>query len=391
MAKGNLILGTAQKKLGDVVLYRRNGVQQSRVRVRSIANPKTEGQALQRNYMAPVAKFYAPLAGVLERAWEGLNKSQSHNAFTKANVELARENGWYVTKGAGFTPLPYKVSKGIMDPFTYSFDNANGALKWLIHGLAASADPVSIATISAALVAIGYHYGDQVTFILFVGSDQSDDIRPAWFRFLLSESDQTTFDDLVPFGLDVAVTNGKLTISGDVDMPVVGGAVIASRWDGKKWLRSTQYCVISDEFMGNYTSEAARAAAVASYRGGDSVVSSDVYLNGGSGSTTTQDQAVQVNFYGYGTGETRGICKLKSVKKSLLGAGVVGVFATNAASGSSMVFNVIKGGTGADKNHVLQDDGTFAAAEDVTILVLDYTKSGTELQQFLANNGVTIA
>lgn len=391
MAKGNLILGTAQKKLGDVVLYRRNGVQQSRVRVRSIANPKTEGQALQRNYMAPVAKFYAPLAGVLERSWEGLNKSQSHNAFTKANVELARANGWYVEKGAGFTPLPYKVSKGIMDPFSYSFDNQNGALKWLINGLAASADPISIATISAALVAIGYHYGDQVTFVLFVGSDQSDDIRPAWFRFLLSESDQTTFDDLVPFGLDVAVTNGKLTISGDVDIPVIGGAIIASRWDGKKWLRSTQYCVISDEFMENYTSEAARTAAVASYRGGDSVVSSDVYLNGGSGSTTTQDQAVQVYFYGYDTGETRGICKLKSVKKSLLGAGVVGVFATNAASGSSMVFNVIKGGTGADKNHVLQDDGTFAAAEDITILVLDYTKSGTELQQFLANNGITIA
>lgn len=391
MAKGNLILGTAQKKLGDVVLYRRNGVQQSRVRVRSIANPKTEGQALQRNYMAPVAKFYAPLAGVLERAWEGLNKSQSHNAFTKANVELARANGWYVEKGAGFTPLPYKVSKGIMDPFTFAYDNVNGGLKWYVHGLAASADPISIATLSAALVAIGYHYGDQVTFILFVGSDQSDDIRPAWFRFLLSESDQTTIDNLVPFGLDVTIANGNLSIVGDVDIPVIGGAVIASRWDGKKWLRSTQYCVVSDEFLENYTSEAARAAAIASYRGGDSVVSSDVYLNGGSGSTSTQDQSVQVNFYGFSTGETRGICKLKSVKQSFPTTGFVGVMATNAASGSSMVLQVIKGGTGADKNHLLQNDGTFAAAEDVTVLVLDYTKSGTELQQFLAENGITIS
>lgn len=391
MAKGNLILGTAQKKLGDVVLYRRNGVQQSRVRVRSIANPKTEGQALQRNYMAPVAKFYAPLAGVLERAWEGLNKSQSHNAFTKANVELARANGWYVEKGAGFTPLPYKVSKGIMDPFSFAYDNVNGGLKWYVHGLAASADPVSIATISAALVAIGYHYGDQVTFILFVGSDQSDDIRPAWFRFLLSESDATLITDLVPFGLDVTIANGSLSIVGDVDIPVIGGAVIASRWDGKKWLRSTQYCVISDEFLGNYTSEAARAAAVASYRGGDSVVSSDVYLNGGSGSTSTQDQSVQVNFYGFSTGETRGICKLKSIKQGFPTAGFVGVMATNAASGSSMVLQVIKGGTGADKNHLLQNDGTFAAAEDVTVLVLDYTKGGADLQQFLAENGITIA
>ena len=391
MAKGNLILGTAQKKLGDVVLYRRNGVQQSRVRVRSIANPKTEGQALQRNYMAPVAKFYAPLAGVLERAWEGLNKSQSHNAFTKANVELARANGWYVQKGAGFTPLPYKVSKGIMDPFTFVYDNVNGGLKWYIHGLAASADPVSIATISAALVAIGYHYGDQVTFILFVGSDQSDDIRPAWFRFLLSESDTTTIDSLVPFGLDVTVANGNLSIVGDVDIPVIGGAVIASRWDGKKWLRSTQYCVVADDFLQNYTSEEARAAAIASYRGGDSVVSSDVYLNGGSGSTGTEDQSAMVNFYGYPSGETRGLCKLKSVMKSFPTTGFVGVMTKSANSGSSLLMNVVKGGSGADKNYILQDDGTFASSSEVTILVLDYTKGGTELQQFLATNGITIA
>lgn len=391
MAKGNLILGTAQKKLGDVVLYRRNGVQQSRVRVRSIANPKTEGQALQRNYMAPVAKFYAPLAGVLERSWEGLNKSQSHNAFTKANVELARANGWYVEKGAPFTPLPYKVSKGIMDPFYYYWDAANGALRWAIVGLAASADPISVATLSAALVGIGYQYGDQVTFILFVGSDQSEDIRPAWFRFLLSASDTRTIDSLVPWGLDVTISNAALSISGDVDIPVIGGAIIASRWDGKKWLRSTQYCAINEEFMENFTSEAARAAAIASYRSGDSVVTSDVYLNGGSGTTGTQDQSVQVNFYGFSTGETRGICKLKSVKQGFPTAGFVGVMATNAASGSSMVLQVIKGGTGADKNHLLQNDGTFAAAEDVTVLVLDYTKSGTELQQFLAENGITIA
>ena len=81
MAIGNLFLGAAKKTIGDIVLYRRNGVQQSRVRVRHIANPKTEAQALQRNYMAPVTKFYAPLAGVLEKSWEGLNRSESLSAL----------------------------------------------------------------------------------------------------------------------------------------------------------------------------------------------------------------------------------------------------------------------------------------------------------------------
>ena len=77
--------------------------------------------------------------------------------------------------------------------------------------------------------------------------------------------------------------------------------------------------------------------------------------------------------------------------KSFPTTGFVGVMTKSANSGSSLLMNVIKGGTGADKNHILQDDGTFAASEEVTILVLDYTKGGTELQQFLANNGVTIA
>ena len=390
MAKGNLFLGTAQKKLGDVVLYRRNGVQQSRVRVRNIANPKTEGQALQRNYLAPVTKFYAPLAGVLERSWEGLDKSRSYSAFIKANVALARNNGWYVEKGAGFTPLPYKVSKGIMDPFVYSYNDSTGKFVWAILGLSSGTGHNQIGFISKALVNLGYQYGDQVTIVLFIGNESLTEIRPAWFRFLLNESNEETIGDLLPYELDANVANGKIEFSGDIDAQLIGGAIIASRWDGSKWLRSTQYVELSAEYMNGFTSMEAREAAIASYRGGSQVVSSDVYLNGGTGSTGTQDQGVQVNFYGYQSGETLGICKLKSVRKSFPTDGFVGVFATNAASGSSMLFNVVKGGTGADKNHVLQDDGTFDASDEVTILVLDYTKSGEQLQQFLAANGVTI-
>ena len=48
MAKGNLILGTASRSIGDVTMYRRNGQQVSRARVRNIGNPRTEGQAKQR-------------------------------------------------------------------------------------------------------------------------------------------------------------------------------------------------------------------------------------------------------------------------------------------------------------------------------------------------------
>ena len=77
MAKGNLLLGTAGNSVGDVVMYRREGAQVSRVRVRKIKNPKTDAQSLQRAAFSPVAKFYSPLAVVLERSFEGLSKMKS--------------------------------------------------------------------------------------------------------------------------------------------------------------------------------------------------------------------------------------------------------------------------------------------------------------------------
>lgn len=391
MAKGNLILGTAQKKLGDVVMYRRNGVQQARVRVRTIQNPKTEGQALQRNYMAPVAKFYAPLAGVLERSWEGLNKSQSHNAFTKANVELARANGWYVEKGAGFTPLPYKVSKGVMDPMVYAMDSAQGTMKWYISSLQAGADALKIATISAALVALGYKYGDQVTFIFFIGSEDSDDVRPAWLRFILSESDQTELTTLLPNGVDPQVTAGVVTFSGDVDVPLIGGAIIASRWDGRKWLRSTQYVVVDEDYLGLFTSQEARAAAIASYRGGASVVQSDVYLNGGSGSTDAGAWDGLVYIYNAQSGTRVGIAKVEGVMQGLGSSAHAQIWITNQSSGITSLANVKLGGTTADAAHLLLNSGSFAEGTPEVGALIDYTESGNKFKSWLAANGITVA
>ena len=282
MAKGNLFLGTAKKTIGDIVLYRRNGVQQSRVRVRHIANPKTEAQALQRNYMAPVTKFYAPLAGVLERSWEGLNRSESLSAFLKANFTLARQRGWYVEKGTEFLALPYQVSKGILAPLTYSYNALT---------LASTPGDIQVSTISAILVSMGYELGDQVTFIGCVQDEAKGDIRPIWARFLLSDSDTSEIFADINGVVTFSAAEDSLAIAG-VAEELVACAFIVSRWDGYKWLRSTQFVKCDEDYLQTFTTPEARAAAIASYRGGDSIVSSDVYLNGGSGSTSTKDEII---------------------------------------------------------------------------------------------------
>ena len=282
MAIGNLFLGTARKTIGDIVMYRRNGEQLSRVRVRKIANPKTEAQALQRNYMAPVTKFYAPLADVLERSWEGLDRQKSLGAFLKTNAGLARSSGWYVVKGAGFTPLPYKVSNGTLPPLSYSDSELS------LGGQ--SITDIKVSTISAALVNMGYQYGDQLTTIICL-EDAAGDVRPVWSRVLLSSTDEGNIFSDIAGAVLFEQGNNALAYSGVLE-EVIGAVFIVSRWNGSKWLRSSQYVQVSSTYLEQFTSMEARAAAIASYQSGDSVVQSDVYLNGGTGTKAKASELI---------------------------------------------------------------------------------------------------
>lgn len=309
MAIGNLFLGAAKKTIGDIVLYRRNGVQQSRVRVRHIANPKTEAQALQRNYMAPVTKFYAPLAGVLERSWEGLNRSESLSAFLKANFKLARANGWYVDKGTEFLALPYQVSKGILAPLTYSYN---------VLTLASTPNDIQVSTISAILVNMGYQLGDQITFVGCVKDTTKGDIRPVWSRFLLSDSDTAEIFADINEVVTFQAAQDSLEIAG-VAEELIACTFIVSRWDGSKWLRSTQFVKCNEEYLQTFTSPEARAAAIASYRGGDSVVSSDIYLNGGSGSAESAGSDIY-ELWDSNSKTRIGYCRMIAISKNDIGA-----------------------------------------------------------------------
>ena len=379
MAIGNLFLGAAKKTIGDIVLYRRNGVQQSRVRVRHIANPKTEAQALQRNYMAPVTKFYAPLADVLEKSWEGLNRSESLSAFLKANVTLARQRGWYVPKGSEFLALPYQVSKGILAPLSYTDS---------MLSLAETPNDIQVSTISAILVNMGYLYGDQITFVGCIKDDEKGDIRPVWSRFLLSESDTSNvFADIanvVEF-ISGADQLGILAVEGTM----VGCALIVSRWDGSKWLRSTQFVKCNEAYLQTFTSPEARATAIASYRGGDSVVSSDIYLNGGTGAPSTQTQLLEImnsadfSHYGY-------VIPVSVIQ--VAGQHILEVNVVDASSGAAMVVNV-----GRNRNSYLSgplSNGHFrfqnrSASQEYTLKWVSRSESAA-LTNWLVKNGIII-
>lgn len=385
MAKGNLFLGTGRKKLGDVVLYRRNGQQQARVRIRNVANPKSYGQALQRNYLAPVSKFYAPLAGVLEKSWEGLNKMDSYQAFLKANIDLARQNGWAVMKGAAFTPLPYKLSKGILPPLSYTFDEGGPAL---VVNVACDQD-TKIADLTYSLKLQGYNDGDQLTFIGVYYTSEGDFI-PSWFRIFLNESDQTLIRDIGNGVLRLGVYDDMFSFVEENDR-LVAGAVIASRFDGSKWLRSTQYLALSTEILNEFTGETALAEAIRSYQQGAGLNYSDVYLDGSTQGATEGDGQLTVAVT---LANGRHITFLPQSIATYDGTGgspqhlaVLGVDVANGTSYAAYIFNKITGSTNNGK-YLATFNSYGNTVTEGSVTSLAFTSADSPLVAWLKNHGV---
>lgn len=274
MAKGNLFLGTAARSVGDVVMYRREGSQVSRVRVRKVANPRTDAQSLQRAAFSPVAKFFSPLAVVLERAFEGVSKSKSYSEFLKVNIKKARENGWLLPKGTGFFPLPYQLTKGTLPVMSYEI---TGGFQFNIPGL--TSEPNTIGDISTGLINAGYQDGDIVSIITIAGTI-SDGFVPYYYQFKVDANSTTTIPAF--FGSMVSVVTGEssITIENINEVNITAGAVIVARFENDKWRRSTQMMTVDATILTEIGTAAYKAAAVASYGNTAGDINPLVYLDG---------------------------------------------------------------------------------------------------------------
>lgn len=300
MAKGNLFLGLGRRSVGDVVLYRRNGEQISRVRVRKIANPKSDGQALQRSYMAAVSSFYSFFKSPLEKSWQGLNRSQSQSAFLKANANLVRSEGYYVTKGFGLAPLPLQVSKGTLNRVGATINAGGDLVVFPSVRSTVIEEDYTLGTISNAFISKGYSAGDQVT-ILTVLYDDDLGYMPRWCRFVLDPASQADLTGTyTSVGLQPNFTIDDTVLS-DVDFSssafdIAAAAVIVSRYSNGEWQRSTEFMAANAGYIDAFMGEDARAAAIASYQGTTSVPESDVYLNG---STEESSEPVPAGVWPY--------------------------------------------------------------------------------------------
>lgn len=269
MGKGNFILGTGSSSIGDVTFARRNGQQIARVRVRKIKNPRSYGQAEQRMISSLVAKFYAPLSGVLETSFEGLSKMDSYAKFLSVNMNLARANQWGAPKGT-YLPFPFQVASGSIPALSTN-------QKGLAIGIPTQGEDIdTMGKLSALFMSNypSYQNGDQITVI---GWDEADNgrIDISYDRFFLD----TESTEPIPLYFNFLSATGVLLYIKKSNAITW----IASRWDGQQWLRSNAF-VDPGNRLETWTAEGKYDAAVRTFmNGGGRTPVSDVYLNGDDG------------------------------------------------------------------------------------------------------------
>lgn len=308
MAKGNMLLGQARGKVGDIVFSRNNGQQVIRARSAQVKNSKTTAQTLQRIVMNTVAQAYSFMLPICDHSFEGVKVGQdTMSTFMKRNLNLLRRRITIAREQSGslegifsFTPVgsktfalnSYIMSEGTLPRISVtSLVTQGGANQGAQIAIAGARQEMTYADFISAF---GLRKGDQITFVQ-VSQGADGNFLFNYARVILDPMDA----EGVPMALDtqmiednavlnpcdrnegmfttLAVDNGVLTFHLGGGTPV-SACVIVSRQDTTgQWLRSTSTLAIPSNLLEfNQTS---LLDAIDLYYSGGIDFESDWYLN----------------------------------------------------------------------------------------------------------------
>lgn len=179
MAKGNMFLGMARGKVGDVVFSRADGEQISRVRNRHPKNPRTNPQLFQRAIMATVVLAYTAGKEIFNHSFQGYSVgAQNQREFIKRNAKLLRE----IIAADINTPITTNsqigrvVAPGVSTPACNPFVISAGSYAQNLFTFASNAfhlpEPQNGETVKHYAERINLISGDIYTLVLFVPKKQ---------------------------------------------------------------------------------------------------------------------------------------------------------------------------------------------------------------------------
>lgn len=205
--KGNLLLGTARGKLGDVVMYRQRGKQMARVRITKVSNPRTLAQVVQRVVFNTAIQAYSKMQDICNHSFQGMERSVENQAeFMRLNVRIlndyiasqenpAEAHGFLTRHGQGLMLQPWQISKGNLPEIT-AFGSDEDYLALFVHNSTTTGIDLYALTYGQVADILGVPYGSQVTICLLTGyPDEVDETMGFSFaRFVLmpAEGDADT-------------------------------------------------------------------------------------------------------------------------------------------------------------------------------------------------------
>ena len=265
MAKGNMFLGMARGKVGDVVFYRADGQQLSRVRNRNPRNPRTNAQLFQRAIMATVVQAYTAGKAIFDHSFQGYSVgAQNQREFLKRNAKLLREA---IAVDIN-TPLPTNLQKGLVVapgvstpvPFAYEISSGTYQQTLFTEGDLGTAYrlPGSNAgeTAKAYFERVGLIVGDIYTFVMFVPNENVVYQSNLWDDVLASQN-ACSFGYVRLIVKDASTDETPITkISQLFDIESVGPFVKSAEDLGNLTLTSFSIESLSVQNSGYYTSGA---------------------------------------------------------------------------------------------------------------------------------------
>ena len=265
MAKGNMFLGMARGKVGDVVFYRADGQQLSRVRNRNPRNPRSNAQLFQRAIMATIVQAYTAGKAIFDHSFQGYSVgAQCQREFLKRNAKLLRET---IAVDIN-TPIATNqqkgrvVAPGISSPVPFAYEISSGTYQQTIFAEGNSGTSYGLPTINSGETAkayferVGFIVGDIYTFVMFVPNENVLYQSNLWDDVLASQN-ACSFGYVRLIVKDASADNTPLTkISQLFDIECVGPFVKSAEVLGNLALTSFDIESLSVDDSGYYTTGA---------------------------------------------------------------------------------------------------------------------------------------
>ena len=181
MSKGNLFLGMGRGKIGDIVLYRKNGEQAARTRNRAPKNPKSNGQLYPRAIMATIMQAYSAGKAIFDHSFQNRSVgAKNMNEFMSRNLKMLRAE---ISAGSATASV---VAPGTIMPVPNRYIVSSGNFQQTPFGLALNTvvptgevahieTPAAQQdeTVAAYMQRVGLIEGDIYTIVCF-GADDAD-------------------------------------------------------------------------------------------------------------------------------------------------------------------------------------------------------------------------